>query len=194
MALKQVYIDIETTGLTNNNAIIQIAGIVVTGGSIKRRFVINMKPDHGQKIKVNKDFHVINKSKNVLTQKEGFAKFCKELELFVDKYNPKDKFQLIAYNAEFEQDKLFNFFKYHNCNFYGSYFHRPALCLMQKSAWVLQDKRAKLENFQQSTVAKELKIKVIEERLHVADYDIELSYEVNKKLDEFVKNKILNEN
>lgn len=191
MAYKQLFIDLETTGVTPGHAILQIACIVVVKGKVVRRFVINMNPSTKHIIAVNGDFHQRMKSKNVLSQKQGFDKFKKELEIYVDKYNPKDKYHFIAFNARFDGDMLRNFFYEMKDNFFGSYFHNPQLCLMQKAMWILQEDRNRLENYQLSTICEYLGIKLDKSKLHNGEYDIDISYQLNKRLDSLVEKKVI---
>ena len=190
MALKQLYIDLETTGLTEGCAILQIACIVVINRKITRRFVINMNPSTNHRIERNGEFHQRHRTKNVLSQKRGFEKFIKELEIQVDKYKPKDKFHFIAFNAGFDSTFLRNWFLENKYNYFGSYFHNPALCLMQKAMWILQEDRNELENYQLGTICEHVGIKINKHKLHDGEYDIDISYQLDTRLDNLLKQKL----
>ena len=191
-SLKQCYIDLETTGLSPNAAILQVACIIVIDGKVKRRFVINMTPHPGATIECNSNFHTRYNTKRIMNQSRGFKKFVNELEVHVDKYNRDDKFHFIAYNGAFDSPKVREWFLRNDSNFYGSYFFNPFLCLMQRAMWTLQTVRTSLKNYQLGTLCRYLGIDIDEDRLHDGEYDIDRTYQLGLKLDEYIKNEFSN--
>lgn len=167
--MKLCFIDVETTGLYHNSAIVQVAGIIRIKGKISRTFDIRMRPRPGDVITVNKDF---NLGKKTVSQEEGFLEFKSILEEFVNPYDKEDKFHFVAYNAPFDTGHIRNWFKSFNNNYFGSYFFNPSICVMQIAAHKLMSKRIELENFKLMTVAKYFGIRIVESKLHDAVYDI----------------------
>jgi DNA polymerase-3 subunit epsilon len=95
---------------------------------------------------------------------------------YVDKFNKKDKFFLVGYNnAAFDNLFLRGFFLQNKNNYFGSWFWSSSLDVMVLATLFLAEKRADMENFKLSTVATTLGIKVEEEKLHDASYDIYLT-------------------
>jgi DNA polymerase-3 subunit epsilon len=189
---KRLYIDTETTGTTSNSAVLQIAGIIEVNGEVKRTFEINMTPHLGADIQVNKDFHRVNGTKNVISQKRGYELFKRELEVYVNKFNPKEKFHFLAYNAPFDGARMYEFFRRNGDNFFHSYFFRPYICLMQRAAWVLAEERHLLPNFKLGTVCDHVGIDIDPDQLHDGTYDITKSRELKLKLDEIVLKRMIN--
>lgn len=66
--------------------------------------------------------------------------------------------------------------------FFGSYFWSNCLDAMLLATPALIDKRPAMPNFKQSTVAEYLGIKIDENRLHNANYDIELVQAIYDKV------------
>lgn len=121
---KVLYLDTETTGLTTNSAIIQIAGIIEIDGVVKEEFNIKCRPH--ENAEVSKDalevtkltLEEINKyqaPEDALKELETiFAKYC-------DKYNREDKFILVGHNVKFDLKMLNSFFIRLGNNYLGSW-------------------------------------------------------------------------
>lgn len=107
------------------------------------------------------------------------------LDKYVDKYNKKDKFFLVGYNnAAFDNQFLRGFFLQNGDNYFGSYFWSNSIDVMVLASAYIADRRADMENFKLSTVAKFLGVSVSDDSLHNALYDIELTravYEIVKR-------------
>ena len=95
---------------------------------------------------------------------------------YVDKFNRKDKFFLVGYNnAAFDNNFLRGFFLQNGDEYFGSWFWSNSVDVMVLASNYLLDRRAEMENFKLSTVAKFLNISVEDDALHDAQYDIELT-------------------
>ena len=122
--MKILYFDTETTGLSDNSAIIQIGGIIEIDGKIVKEFNIFSQPHEGADI--SKEALAIN---GITLEQIGIFQTCssayKELknifDMYIDKYDKNDKFIVAGYNVEFDVKKLSSFFKNNNDNFLGSY-------------------------------------------------------------------------
>lgn len=106
------------------------------------------------------------------------------LEQHVDPFNKEDKLFLVAYSAVFDYDFLRSTFDRVGEKFFGSYFWYPPICAMQMAAMANMDERSKFINFKLHHVYELITgNKVIPERLHDADYDLQLLIELHKELD-----------
>ena len=189
MTLKNIYIDVETTGLNpEKNSIVHLAAIVEVDGKKKESFNIRMNPGFGEEVNVNRDYN--KNASRVYTQETGFKKFINFLDKFINKYNPLDKFVFIAHNATFDSNFLRTWFTKNNHKFYGSYFHSANICTMTIAQFVFSGLAIELNtlvSYKLVDIAKFLNIKVNEKKLHDALYDIKLTIKVYKMLSEKVK-------
>lgn len=176
MKRKELFIDVETTGLSAyKNDVVQVSAILEIDGDEKARLDILSRPINENNID-KKALEVIGKTKEELMgyppASEAYTMFRKTLDKYVDKYDKTDKFTFIGYNARFDEDFMRQWFYKNGNKFYGSYFHWPAIDISNICALYLADKRAKMKNFKLMTVAKAMGLKVDEEKAHDAMYDI----------------------
>lgn len=179
--MKLIFIDVETTGLNEkNNAIIQLAGIIRIDGKIKKRFNYKMQPHKDATIDVNEQLAMRYRTK----QETGFKKFKALLEEYVNPYNKKDKFYFVAYNSKFDEKFMRAWFLRNDCKYYGSYFWNPSCDVMQLAIRGLMrsGKRHELDNMKLGTVCKYYGIKVKENDLHDAAYDIKITKDLYNKI------------
>jgi len=185
---KEIWVDTETTGTDPlKHGLIQLSGIVVIDNIEKERFDWFIRPFEGDVIEEQAlERNGIKKEdfSDFREPRGAFIDFINLLNRYVDKYDKKDKFHFIAYNARFDDDFLRAFFRKNVNLYYGAYFFFPPLDVMDKAAWEFKEIRASLPNFQLGTIAKFLKIEIDENRLHDALYDIETTMNVYKRLQE----------
>lgn len=174
---KQLFIDVETTGLGSNAAILQIAYIVRIDGKIHEKGVYEMLPHKTADIECNEEWVAQLRKAKAMTCKEGYQKFISILDKYINRYDRNDKFCMIAYNAPFDNQKLRDFFKRNGDKYFGSWFWNPALCVMNKAMDRIfhAGLRAELPNMKLGTVATYLGLEVEEDKLHDALYDITLT-------------------
>jgi len=182
---KLLIYDLETTGLDpKENAIHQISGIIIIDGKIKENFNLRVAPHAGAVIE-QKALDVGNVTEeqimayppNILVHKE----LLKILKPYVNKYNKKDKFHLIGFNNSHFDNPFFRaFFKLCGDEYYGSWFWPDTPDVMCLASDYLRNERSEMKNFQLRTVAEYLGIKVEEEKLHDAVYDVYLTLEIYK--------------
>lgn len=173
---KIMYLDLETTGVdAAQNGTIQISGIIEIGGVVKEEINYWVAP-FSQDVIEPKALEV-----NRMTEEDimGFQnpsiiymQLINTLQKYVDKFNRKDKFQLVGYNARFDDDFLRAWFRKNNDKYYGSFFSWPAIDITNLIALKLLNKRHELENFKLMTVARYLGIEVDESKAHDAMYDV----------------------
>lgn len=177
--MKILFIDLETTGVVLNlHGVHQISGAVVVDGVVKEKFDYKVRP------KPNAEFNERALEIGGVTKEqllayppmnEVYNQFTDMLAKYVDKYNRKDKFFLAGFNlAPFDSQFLRAWFIDNGDKYFGSWFWSNTLDVMVLATPYLADKRAEMENFKQATVAKALGIEVDENRLHDAEYDIEI--------------------
>ncbi len=157
--MKLIYIDTETTGLDKSkDDIIQLAGIISVDGSTEE-FNFLMKPRDGYKLSEGA-YLAHKKTKEEIDQyppsSEVFKQFMELLGKHISKYDKKDKFMFIAYNAMFDMDFIRAWFDQNNEDYFHAWFHFPALDVMQAAAFHLIGKRHLMKNFQLSTVYEEI--------------------------------------
>jgi DNA polymerase-3 subunit epsilon len=178
--MKLFFFDLETTGLNpSKHGIHQISGEIIINGKIEQQFNFNVRPNplaiiEEEALKVSG----VTKDQVLAYQpmEEVYNTLISMLGKYVDKFNKKDKFFLVGYNnAAFDNLFLRGFFLQNKNNYFGSWFWSSSLDVMVLATLFLAEKRADMENFKLSTVATTLGIKVEEEKLHDASYDIYLT-------------------
>lgn len=186
--MKLLFFDLETTG-TNpaRHGIHQISGQVVIDGDVKEAFDFRVQPNPKAVIE-DEALKVAGVTREQVLayppMTEVYRAFVAMLGKHVDKYDRKDKFFLAGYNnAAFDNQFLREFFMQNVDNYFGSWFWSNSVDVMVLASQYLLDRRAEMENFKLSTVAKFLNIMVEDDSLHDAQYDIELT----KKIYDIVK-------
>jgi len=183
--MKLFFFDLETTGVRFwKNGIHQISGKIVIDGELKERFDFKVQP-YKDAIIEQEALDIAKITKNdLLTYEpmiEVYSKLLSMLGKYVDKFNKNDKFHLVGYNnASFDNHFFRAFFTQMGDNYFGSWFWSDSIDVMVLASHYLKNERAKLTNFKLSSVAKHLGIEVIEDELHDAQYDIDLTEKIYK--------------
>lgn len=185
--MKILIYDVETTGLdSQKSAIHQLSGKVVIDGEVKEVFDFKIRPHMGaditdEALKVSGvTREQIQEYPDAATQ---FQRFKMMLEKYINKYDRADKFYLCGYNiGPFDNQFLRAFFARNGEKWFGSYFWSNYLDCIVLATPFLVDKRPAMKDFKQSSVAEALGVKVEEEKLHDAFYDIELSHLIYDKV------------
>lgn len=122
--MKLLYLDTETTGLTDNSAIVQIAGAIEIDNEVVEWFNIRCKPHKGADISESA-LKTIGFTIEELNQEQESEEALKELEeifsKYVDRYNKNDKLIMICHNFPFDFRMLYNFYNRLNNRFMGSF-------------------------------------------------------------------------
>ncbi len=185
--MKQLFYDLETTGTMYwRNGIHQFSGMVVIDGEIKETFNYKVCPNPKADI-TEEALQVAGVSKEEILQyppmQEVYSEFVQMLGKYVDKYDKTDKFFLCGYNnASFDNQFLRAWFVQNGDNYFGSWFWSSAIDVMVLATQALMEVRSRMLNFKLCTVAQTFGIKIEEEKLHDAMYDIYLTYEVYKRI------------
>ena len=186
MAIKKIYLDVETTGTDKDkHGIIQLSGMVELDNQLMETFDYKVKPFSLDD--VDQDALKVGgftDSQLATFERPGivYFKFSKMLDSYVDKYNKQDKFHIIAYNAGFDDGFLRAWFKRNGGKYYGSYFFWPPIDVANMAAYHFMETRSQFPNFKLMTVAKYIGIEVDESRAHDAMYDIEVTKEILKRI------------
>ena len=178
--MKLFFFDLETTGLNpGKNGIHQISGEIVIDGETKESFDFKVQPNPKAAIEqqaLNVCSVTVEQIMAYPPMKEIYSQLTKMLSKYVDKFNKADKFFLVGYNnASFDNQFLRGFFLQNGDQYFGSWFWSNSFDVMVLATPYLAERRAEMENFQLSTVARFLGVTVEDQALHDASYDIYLT-------------------
>ncbi len=186
---KLFFYDLETTGTNpGRNGIHQISGSIVIDGKHIQDFDFHVQPNPKAVIE-DAALQVAGVTREQVLayppMQQVYQEFVAMLGKYVDKYDKKDKFFLVGYNnAAFDNQFLRGFFLQNGDQYFGSWFWSNSIDVMVLASAYLADRRADMENFKLSTVAKFLGVSVSDDSLHNALYDIELTraiYDIVKR-------------
>lgn len=179
----KIFYDVETTGLDyQKHCIHSLAGFVEVKDVIVKEFDIKLRPHPKAAI----DPYALRAGKVTLEelsgypdQKLGFEAFKSILELYIDRYGPKDKAHLIGFNnTRFDDFFLRMFFDLNGSSYYSSYFHPASIDVMGVAVEYLGDRVKDMPSFKLHRVATTLGIDVVKDKLHGALYDVTLTREI----------------
>lgn len=187
--MKLLFFDLETTGTNpGRNGIHQISGQIVIDGKHVQDFDFHVQPNPKAVIE-DAALQVGGVTREQILayppMEQVYKEFVAMLGKYVDKYDKKDKFFLVGYNnAAFDNQFLRGFFLQNGDVYFGSWFWSNSIDVMVLASAYIADRRAEMENFKLSTVAKFLGVSVSDDSLYNALYDIELTravYEIVKR-------------
>jgi DNA polymerase-3 subunit epsilon len=185
--MKYFYYDLETTGLHHwKHGIHQLSGLLEIDGQIVDTINLRVQPNP-KAIIDDEALKVGGISREALKTftpfKDGYKYLTYTLGKYCDKFDKKDKFHLVGYNnSSFDNAFLRAFFVQNNDKYFNSWFWIDTIDVMVLASNHLKKQRHLMTDFKLSTVAKKLKIKVDEESLHDANYDIEITRQIFKKI------------
>lgn len=122
-----LWIDTETGGVNPaRNALLTMAGWVEEQGRQLERFEYKIKPYktdviEAKALEVNK--LTIEEIQGFQDSKEVYDDFIAMLDGYINKYDKNDKMVLAGYNAQFDKNFLYHWFKKHGNNYFFSYFY-----------------------------------------------------------------------
>lgn len=120
--------------------------------------------------------YTMERLKELKKDEDGFNEFLLFLRKHINRYNKFDKCILAGYNnIHFDNNFLRRWFTDNNSKYYGSYFWSTTIDVLAEATRYLLHYRPALENMKLKTIAKAVGIKIDEDRLHDALYDIELT-------------------
>lgn len=184
---KLFFYDLETTGVKFwKNGIHQISGKIVIDGETKETFNFKVKPYKDAVIE-DEALAVGGITREDLESyqpmSEVYQKLIEMLSVHVNKFDKTDKFHLVGFNnASFDNQFFRAFFTQMGDQYFGSWFWADTHDVMVMASVYLSNVRSKMSNFKLATVAKEFGIEVLDESLHDALYDIELTEQIYNKI------------
>lgn len=193
MPTKRIFLDVETTGLwETKHAIHQLAGLIEIDGKVVDTFDLRMRPWEGAVIDVDRKTQIPVPLKVSGITNETIMAYpdpavqCSKLlsicEKYIDMADDKDRFFLVAHNAEFDTKfmRMFmmKFGKGSPFSRFGKVFRTSSICTRTLAAVALEEKYADMENFQLATIAKEFGLDMSGIALHDAMGDIKLTRDV----------------
>lgn len=188
MKSKKCFIDVETTGTDiSKHSIQQISVVILDENDVEvGAFNHKMRPfkpdyEYGALSITNLTPEELFSNERP-SSLEAFDEFKTFLNQHVNRYDRKDKLLFVAYNSEFDERFVREWFNEHNDSYYNAYFWVPSLCLMKTAAWVLRDHRDRLSNFKLGTVCKMAGIEFKETDAHDSSYDIKKTIELYREL------------
>lgn len=179
-----LFVDLETSSLSDNAAVLEIALIPVINGERHEPFVSYVRPHEGAHIDPGA-FKVNGIDPKKIWDFPHHKEVVNEIIKFIDKH--ETVFKLVAHNANFDTKHLFKLFtrsaQYSN---YVTRFSPGHICTVQFAKNVFKDERKKPLNFKLGELCKFFGIKL--EKAHTALADIEATVELYEKL-EAIQNK-----
>lgn len=190
--MKLCYLDLEATGTDCKiHETVQISFILENPKTGKTfSFSSNVRPFNYKNLDIYQDEAMkVNslKIEDIKNYPEPEIVYDRIISIFnrcVDKFNSKDKMFFIGYKANYDYDFMRSFFERNNDSYFGSYFWNPPIDVMQKFVLNTMDIRPEIPNMKLKTVCKLMGINVDENKLHDSLYDIQLTRELYKILDE----------
>lgn len=190
--IKLCFIDTETTGVDPKiNGIHQLSLIMVlydfsTG---ERREIeklnLRMKPFEGcvydeEALKVSE----ISKEEieTFQSEKDAFVQFKSILDKHCSKFDKKDKYYFVGYNAQFDKDMCYSWFLRNGEKYFFSYFFSNHIDVMTFITPMFFGTRPEMLNFKLGTVSKILGVETNDNNLHDAMYDIEITQKIFWKI------------
>lgn len=179
--------DTETTGLyPTKNFIHQLAYIIVINDEVITKDKLYIKPpplaEYDPKaLEVSGVTH--DQIDSYPDYKSVHKQLVLELSKHVNKFNKNDKFHLVGYNnIRFDNEFLRVLWSVCDDKYFGSMFWADSIDTMSLASSYLHKIRPTLPNFKLATVAEALGFTIEDEKLHDSFYDLELTYNIFKKI------------
>lgn len=155
--MKRLFLDVETPGLNPAcGQILQVAYLIEVDNKVVLEENLLMRPDIPHCLEPEalavQGVTAEEVMARELTQARGYKKFINSLRLFVNKYDRKDKFQLVGYNTSFDKDWLYAWANAQGDKYLGSYIWWPPICVGQVAYLELEDARALFPDFKLATL------------------------------------------
>ena len=190
--MKVLWLDTETTGLDpEKNGLIEIAGLVEIDGEVRDEFVINSGLFEDQEISEGAaqlqglsvdDFAArINEYK---PPRIAYDDLMHNLEKYVDRYNPNDKFTVAGYSPSFDVAFLEAFFRKMGDPYLYSYIRRSVIDILAVCRFISWAGEIYVENHKLETVCEAFGIEL---QAHSALDDIKATREVALRIQSRIK-------
>jgi DNA polymerase-3 subunit epsilon len=183
---KLLFIDTETTGIDPKTAgVWQIGGIIECG---KRSEEFLLECDIFENDVVEKSATELTgittaKLSTLPDPADVFDRFISILDKYVDRFDKKDKFTVVGYFSEFDQQVLRKWFEENDDSYFGSWFWHPWIDVAQMVAVEHLDKRDTIQNFRLQTIAEFMGIKYDGDgKFHDALFDAQIARQIFHKI------------
>lgn len=186
---KNIYIDVETTGLPGLDfvpQIIQLAGVIEINGVVRDSFVIEARPSDGHVIQAGA-LEVTGQTELEIRSRpfgqfELKTRFENWMAKYVQKFNKKDKYWFLAYNAPFDYQRLHDLWSLCGDKYLGSWLWYPPIDIAQIAGLHAAETstRGNFPNFRLETVCRAHGIEL--SQAHDALADIEATYSLFRHL------------
>lgn len=193
--VKKVFFDLETTGVKHwRNGIHQLAGVIEIDGEVKDVFNYKIQPN--PKCDIEDEALAIGgitraDLETYRPMKEVYNEFVALLGKHVNKFDKNDKFWLIGFNnASFDNQFLRAWFVQNADtpkdaeygNYFGSWFWANPIDVYVLASHKMMHVRTEMKDFKLRTVAEKLGFPILEDKLHDALYDIELTMQIYREV------------
>lgn len=175
-----LFYDTETTGTDpRKHSIIQLSGIIDSGGTELERFDFRVRPHLKAQIEsaaLAANGHDELEIWGYPEMREVMAQFTGLLRKHVDPYDPKNKMHLCGYNNRgFDDDFLRTMFLLCSYKSFGGYFWSDSIDLLPIASNILREVRHTMPSFKLHRVARTFGIEVDQDKLHDSMYDVEIT-------------------
>ena len=181
--MKLFLYDLETTGtLYWKHGIHQLAGRIIIDHKIVEEFNYNIRPNPKALIEQKAlDVGKVTQEQimNYPPMGEVFKDVIDMMGKYVNKWERKQphRFHLVGYNnTQFDNNFLKAWFAQNGEEYFYSWFWYDSLDVMTMAAQRFAHVRQNLKGFKLMDIARYLNIKTEEEKLHDADYDIDITH------------------
>lgn len=136
--MKLLFLDTETTGIDpSHNGVIQIAGIIDIGGEVKEEFNFKCRPFKGESVS-QEALRVQKLTKEEIFSRpnpiEIFPELLAILNVFIDRFDKRDKFHMIGQHTKFDYDFMEKWFRLNNDPYFHAYVSYHLIDLIQMSS------------------------------------------------------------
>jgi DNA polymerase-3 subunit epsilon len=177
------FYDLETTGTDyRRNCIHQLSGFIEVDGDVWEEFDFHLSP-HPKAVVEEKALEVggvtLEQIKAYPDWKLVKLQITEMLSKYVNRYDKKSRMWLVGYNNRSFDDQFFRkLFELSGDEYFNSYFYSDSRDVLVLASEYLEDQRMLMRNFQLHTVAEALGIKVEDDKLHNALYDVYLTRQI----------------
>ena len=187
--MKLIYIDTETTGAVprgpDAHDVVQLAAIIEIDGQIVERFTLECAPFRPMNYEPEALSITGTTVEELLLRpnpRDTYKKFTDVLHRHRNRYDKKDRFFFVAYNAQFDYQVLIEHAKRAGDEWFMTNFWSPPICVMATAANILMPVRHLMPNFKLETVCQYCEIEFDKSKAHDALYDLDKTVELYKKL------------
>jgi DNA polymerase-3 subunit epsilon len=190
--MKILFYDLETTGLTSTDCgIVQLAAIMTeldehNNLTILDEINIEMCPRSGKRIEsvaLEVNGYTLSQIRSFKSDSDAFNEFIGFMRKHINRYNKFDKCILAGYNnINFDNAFLRQWFKDNNSNYFGSYFWSTSIDVLAEATRYFIHYRPALINLKLSTMARAVGLKIEQDSLHDALYDVRCTLQIFERI------------